>query len=541
MLYTKKQTRRNVMKMFKRSLCFILVLCFVAAVFVGCGKKNEENKGTEAPTGGNNVTPELTQRPTNVYGEESFTGVFDANDMDFENEEVTVLIRQFIHNSREWYKESPEDELDEAIAMRNSAVADELNLDVQFQWVPSNGNDYTAYTQLFHDTVTSDIMNKFHYYDISANFGYPTTYIAIRDFTTNLRDKELFPYFNFDLPCWNQAIVNNTTFNDQLFYVAGDINLSMFDAAMVVWHNKTLYDENKEPTDPENIQLLALEGKWTYDELHRWTSTFFEDTNGQQGKQKNDTYALMASASEPCPRDAFPYAWELEFVIENPDKTHEFNIIGNDKVETALTRYRTLVTGEGTVDNWDAANFAAGNAMFFMERIYSGYGANMAIREMNDKYGLLPMPKYDTLQDQYATTAQDYYTLMFVLDHADSPVPTKGEAVSAYLQFATEESYTGVRGYYFNRIIKPKFFGTDDSEGTVTNSVALFDIIVANIKFDYCYIYSPQLADINHLWRSASHPNSTGTFESAFRAKQDAFESAIKSTDAWLGLRSDEE
>ena len=115
------------------------------------------------------------------------------------------------------------------------------------------------------------------------------------------------------------------------------------------------------------------------------------------------------------------------------------------------------------------------------------------------------MPKYDAAQENYGTTSQDYFNVFSVLDHSNSSKPTKGEAISAALQLANEESYTSVRGYYFNRIIKPKFFGTDDSEGTVTKSIALFDIIVANIELDYFSLYSPMLANIDHLWRNTCY------------------------------------
>ncbi|MBR2346606.1 MAG: hypothetical protein IKA68_03270, partial [Clostridia bacterium] len=142
----------------------------------------------------------------------------------------------------------------------------------------------------------------------------------------------------------------------------------------------------------------------------------------------------------------------------------------------------------------------------------------------------------------YGTTSQDYYSLMTVLDHAESSIPTKGDAISAYLQLATEESYTSVRGYYFNRIVKPKYFGTDDSEGTVTNSIALFDIIIDNIEFDYWTIYSPQLNDVAWLWRDAVGTEDTGavTLESIFKSEEDLYKQMITETDAWLGLRSAE-
>jgi hypothetical protein len=315
----------------------------------------------------------------------------------------------------------------------------------------------------------------------------------------------------------------------------------MFDAAMVVWHNKTLYDLKKDPdTDPENMQQLALDGNWTYEELYRWTSTFYENSNGTDaGRDGKDTYALLAAHSWnlSMPVDSFPYAWELDFVATNDDGTHSFNIVGNQKVEDALTKCRNLLRGVGTYNSSSVYNFASGNAIFYMGSLYADASSNMTMREMEDTYGLMPMPKYDVNQEQYATTAEDYYTLMFVIDHSESKVTTKGEAISAFLQLATEESYTGVRGYYFNRVVKPKFFGTDDSEGTVTRSVALFDIIVANIKFDYCYIYSQQLNNINHLWRSACQPGNNESLEKLYNNNKEAFEKAIEGTDAWLGLR----
>ena len=526
------------MKIFTRLLCILLVLSFIATAFIGCGKKKGDETADEQGEGGA-AGDVATEKPTNEYGEESFTSNLPKGDLDFDGAEVAILFRDFIHNSREWKKETTEDELDEAIAMRNEAVQEELNVKIVWQPVASNGNDYSDYTARFHDMVQTDVNSGRHYYDISANFGYPTTSNNIRDYTTNLLDTSIFPYFNFELPCWNQAIVNNTTFNGRLHYVAGDINLSMFDAACVVWHNKTLYDANKEANDPENLQQLALDGNWTYDELYRWVQVFYVD-NGTtpDARDGSDTYALLAATGTgaPMPRDVFPYAWDLQFVVEENDGTHSFNIVGNDKFDTALKKARNLLRAPGTYNSCSAVQFAAGKSLFLMERLYAGYDYNMAIREMEDKYGLLPVPKYDSAQEQYATTAQDYYTLMFVLDHSDSKIATKGDEVSAFLQLATEESYTGVRGYYFNRIIKPKFFGTDDSEGTVTRSIALFDIIVANIRFDYCYIYSQQLNDINHLWRRALEEGQTDTLEKMYLADKSDFEAAIKSADAIFGL-----
>ena len=159
---------------------------------------------------------------------------------------------------------------------------------------------------------------------------------------------------------------------------------------------------------------------------------------------------------------------------------------------------------------------------------------------MDDKYGLLPLPKYDLDQDQYYTAAYDGYSLMSVLDHKESTIPTKGKAISAYLQLATEESYTSVRGYYFNRIVKPKYFGTDDSLGTVTKSIQLFDIIINNITFDFWTIYSNPLNNLTWVWRSSLLADGLSV-EAAYLANQQKFDDGLKSMDAWFDLIEDEE
>jgi hypothetical protein len=154
---------------------------------------------------------------------------------------------------------------------------------------------------------------------------------------------------------------------------------------------------------------------------------------------------------------------------------------------------------------------------------------------MEDKYGLLPLPKYDKNQEQYYTAAYDGYSLMSVLDHANSSIPTKGEAISAYLQIANEESYTSVRGYYFNRIVKPKYFGTDDSLGTVTKSIALFDIIISNIRADLWTIYSTQLNNLQWAWRDSLLAD-RNSLEAQYLSRQNRFEDGLKDMDAWFGL-----
>ena len=521
------------MKLFKRMISLLLVLCFLGVCLVACGKKPTGDE-TDAGSEGSNEN-KVTETETNVYGEPSFTTALPVNDLDFEGEELTVLLRNNEVTLREWYKESPEDELDEAVAMRNAAVEETLNVKLDYEIF--NYGEWNASTALVNSMIVDDVVQDLHYYDIAVHWALAGGYASIRDCNANLLDKETFPYFEFSLPCWNQSIVD-TTVNNRLHLIAGDINISQFDYAVVIWYNKTLYDKKKEATDHEDIQDLALEGLWTYDELYMWATKLQEDSNGTPGNQVDDTYGfatLINDNFQPVPKDAVAAAFDIDLLIENPDGTHSYNIMGNEKAANARTMWINLLEANGSTDDASVANFAAGKYLFYANMMYPGRDENMTIREMEDKYGLLPMPKYDLDQEQYYTAAYDAYSLMSVLDHAQSTVPTKGDAISAYLQLATEESYTSVRGYYFNRIVKPKYFGTDDSLGTVSKSIELFDIIISNITFDFWTIYSNQLGDLTWAWRT-SLLSDWGSLEAQYISRQTEFDQKLREMDAWFDL-----
>ena len=161
--------------------------------------------------------------------------------------------------------------------------------------------------------------------------------------------------------------------------------------------------------------------------------------------------------------------------------------------------------------------------------VFSALATVFLMIDAGAEYELLPWPKFDEHQEDYATTSQDYYTLMSVLDHRHSSIPTKGEAVSAYLQMSTEVSYLSVRDVYFGYVVGLGGFYADDTARDI------FDLIVDSLVFDFGTVYAPQLNDVVWLWRDAVC--SGNTVEDNFYNDFDKFNTAISNTDRWLGLK----
>ncbi len=491
--------------------------------------KEHEETATEAPTE-DETTSEA--EPTDTH----YSPIFD--ELDFEGEELCVLLRANVLTERQWYKEAPEDNLDEAIANRNRTAEETLNICVNYEIMPYA--DFNSCATNFNNLIITDISHGFHYYDIADHWAYTGAYASIRDCQANLLDEDMFPFFDFSLPCWNQSVCTEAVVNNRLHLITGALNTTQYDMAPVIWYNKTLYNLKKESTDQEDIQDLALAGQWTYDELYMWSKRLYEDSNGEEGKQEDDTYAFATQTAnlnnQPLPKDALATAFDIDLLETYSDGRHYYNIIGNEKAATARTMWINLFKQHGTWgDGASVNNFAAGRYLFWASTMYPSKQANMTIREMEDEYGLLPLPKYDSDQAQYQTSSQDSYSLMSVLDHGESTIPTRGDTISAYLQFATELSYTSVRDSYFDSVIKPKFFGNEDT-AVVVKSEVIFDIIVDNITFDFWQIYSPQLNDLAWKWRTSlleDYP----PLEMAYSAEREGFDQAIKELDTWFGLK----
>lgn len=549
----------------KRIISILLVCCFIFLALVACGKKEPEETGesdsgsgtqaSESKTddSGDDEEVELTLSDTDEFGQNLLNSKINPDDYDYEGKEITVLVRDNSIYYREWEKkdgDAPDSELilDEKIAARNALVESGLGIKLVTVREKCGANgDETRFNQI----AASDVTDGVHQYDIVSNYAYFASDTEIRDKLANLNDKSLFPHFNFKLPCWNQAIVKNGIINDKLFVVAGDLNLSMFDSTAVIWANKDLYSQKRNAkTDAEDIQQYAIDGKWVYADLYRWALRT-EDTD-----KSTDCGDYHGFAATFFFFDTIPHAWDLEFVVTGNDGRHSFTLEGNTKAEAALTDVRTLINARGfapyygdrlicTCGDNMVNHFTDGDYVFIEAPLYGSEEDNLAIRSMKQKYTILPVPKYEKTQENYGTTANDGYNLVSVLDHsANIDEPMDGEFVSLYLQYANEKSYTDVREFYFERVVRSKYFGVNDEDGTVSKSIELFNTIIDNVEFSLDTIYSRSMNDIVWLWRDNIAKSEGTTLEAAFiqnafsgagseRTKAQ-YEAALAAFDAWI-------
>ncbi len=519
----------------KKLLSLLLVSVILLMSFVACA--NTTTKETQA-------TEKSTGTETDKYTQIVFESAVPKG-LDFEGVELVLYTTAGYNSEREWVKvEGYENEIDMAVQDRNDKVEAEMNLKIRVEAEVSPGN-WDKWNETIHTNILNDVATG-HFYDMYT-MGSNTNYLKVRGAQANLLDNGVFPYFDFTKPCWTQSIVNFAV-NGKLFFAVGDLNIKNIESTTVVWHNKTLYDEVKTSDDPDDLQDYALDGLFNYDVLYRWANLVVEGGTGVKHDNKYGLGDMTGSFYSVA-----PYAWDFKMVTENADGTYSFNIIGNEKGNNAVDDIRTLGAMKGvntclgaytnsnvcTAQESQAKHFAAGKFMFFFSNLYLGEEDGMLVREMADKYCVLPFPKYYEDQSAYYTTVVSP-TMTSALNHPEGVI--RGEAISAFYQRSTELSYTDIRAMYIESIIKPRFFGADDDDGTVSKSIDTFNEIYSSIKFDLISVYGAQIEKINWLVLDMIEKNDRSLEENfisndntwGITVTQEMYEKALKDWEAFM-------
>ena len=137
-----------------------------------------------------------------------------------------------------------------------------------------------------------------------------------------------------------------------------------------------------------------------------------------------------------------------------------------------------------------------------IRRLFSeGYGAmatlrimeleNSVIRNMEDTFGVVPMPKYDEAQDDYYTLLHNQFTAIAI------PTTITGERldeVSAILEAMGSASYRLVKPAYYETTLRTKI--AQDPQ-----SAEMMDIIVNNVRLDSGLLYCGYLGSFHDQFR----------------------------------------
>lgn len=451
------------MQNIKQSMLAALLL--VSLLLTACGDAVESNSDDSAET---SASDDETTAGVDEYGREIIAhGLPD--DLDFGGMVINCLVRDLPSYSIDFgVEELNGDIVNDAVYERNGKVEDELNIDINIITVPDTN---TTTSEAVGDLLRTSVMAGERAYDVCAFYQIYGSSLGLDGMLYNINELN---YVDFTQPWWNQDFYEELSYQNQLYYMVGSMNLSVTSSLMGVFFNQTKVTDYY--GDYDFLYQLVYDGEWTLDKFSELVRDVYTDLDGDGAASENDFYGLTMVEDDPGPWNA---ALNIRLCTKDETGTPRLSFYSERSVtayEKLYSLYRNSTGVYFGAKGYDYKTaFASGKSLFAVCSLES---ASTHLRDMTDGYGLLPMPKFDTNQEKYQNSARDSSNLTGVAVDCD-----KLDAVGAMLELMNYYSYYNVTPAYYEVAMKTKYLADSDSAN-------MFDLILDGVVVDFGEIYS---------------------------------------------------
>lgn len=287
-----------------------------------------------------------------------------------------------------------------------------------------------------------------------------------------LLDTENMVDIHMDMPWWNSELQDSLTVAGRSFVLMGDMNMQQWTQNALVYFNKRIAAENQ----IEDLYTLVRDKKWTMDKLAEYSAQIYSDLNGDSIADEMDQYgSVFSNFAVPC----LLYGAGITFVSRDANGDLEFGSqeMLYDAYEKVLeycldptTLYTDLpqYTSRRADISWDS--FIGGKSLFLIEK----FDIFTKLQQMDDMYGLLPIPLLDETQAEYHTWTHNSHG-------ATTVVPVSAvddlEMISIILDDMAYYSMKEVRPAYYENVLQRKLSQDQESSDIVP-------IIVDGVTYD---------------------------------------------------------
>jgi len=192
------------------------------------------------------------------------------------------------------------------------------------------------------------------------------------------------------------------------------------------------------------------------------------------------------------PIRALTNAFGIDYTTRDADGLPELAIYS----ERFISAYEDVY--EGVRQDWWCSEdkevemvtkFETGRTLFLAHFLGT---TSQALRDMEQSFAVLPMPKYDEGQEGYRTETSDAASVIMV------PMTVKDRELCGYvLESMNYESYQIVTPAYFETTLQAKYMRDEDSQ-------EMLSIIRESIYYDFGYIFSGLIGGgINSMMQQA--------------------------------------
>lgn len=478
---------------FKRILAAGLALLMFGSSLAACGEPPAETEDTEAATSAAEADTESEIKD-------------DLPDnLNYEGDEVTIVSRyREGWTSGEIAVEKINNEpVNDAVYERNKMV--ETRLGVTINSVEMKNDDPTAVLNEIATVVKSGSDD----YDIVACACYVTINESLNGTFADMRSTE---YIDFDKPYWSQGFNEVVEYKGAQYVATGSIVLSTYRFAFVTLFNKQLFTEAQVPYLYDDVKNY----EWTLDKQISLVPLFHRDDGDGVVEEEGDIYGLVTT--DYISVDPYWSSCKVP-IIEKDADTGDYTIVFDSGRLFDVTEKLIKLYYETDGGTYDYKHYGLDEEQNDIRKMFAHGGAAMAtvrlmelesgdMRNMEDEFGVLPMPMYDTQQKEYRTLLHDQFTVMAI---PTTVTGAKLDQMSAVLECMASEGHTYVRPAYFETALRYKYMKDPESW-------EMMEIIIDNIYIDAGIIYTNALSSFHDGLRKIMGAG-TNTVASAYKSK----------------------
>ena len=375
-----------------RIVSALLAGLMLSTTLLACGKSNEEGQttttvSTDSTTSAvveTTVDPMIANDPkltADNWGGGEFVILYNGSEVepnkDFSAEALNGNV------------------LNDAIYNRNMAIQDKYNFTIN----ASHYSDSNISTMVNNSNKAGD--NAYHLVEVNGAYSMS---MALNGQLYNL---EALEYVNLDKPYWNSMILEGSSIEGKNYFAYSDANIHAYGATPCVLFNKEMLASFQ----LGDIYKIVTDGKWTFDTMSTMIQTVTGDLNGDGVITKDDRLGYIANNfCVDCFISGTGYRMisknEEDLPVLNVENEKFYNIIEGIKKLCSEENGTFLIDRTSTAtearEYWTEEAFVADRALFV--------GGNLKwaerLRAMENDFGIVPLPKYDENQENYAVHFQ---------------------------------------------------------------------------------------------------------------------------------------
>ena len=465
----------------KRLICILLALLFLLSAATGCGSAGDSAEteaaavtdGSGTSDAGTTADAEAETEPENAR-----RAAKDNLPEDLNYDGATVNI---VYRNEEYYSnwdmngtENSGDIIWDAIWLRNTIVEERLNLDMNIQPTQTEGLS----------NVAAELKNMVYAgvddYDIISSTANTTVTQSLYPFLYELSDLQ---YLDISQPWWRTSAIEELALEEGRYrYLLGDHTLNNYLKCGVIFYNKDMYTNTYGNAD--DMYQLVLDGTWTYDELTALTADAYVDLNGDGIANPGDAFGLMVPNGYGEASVHMIYSCDIDTYTRLEGGAFDLSPFNNERIVNSMDKIIKLLHNTTGVYQSDKGidssltYFAENYSLFWSGRLTNA--VTDAFREMESDYGILPMPKYDTAQEDYVTLIHSSTTVTCIPKSINE---TKLDMAGAVLEAWASEAYRQVITPFIESALKSKY-SRDALSGQV------IDLIFENPMLSFLDMYS---------------------------------------------------